>query len=167
SVALRVAKLLDGKGVKCTLTRDDDTLIPLHDRPKMANALGADLFVSIHCNAMPDDQKGQRSGTELYYYTGQSSAFAALMLKEVADEIGLAARGTFTRPFVVVKESVMPAVLVELGYLDNAGDGKKLETDDFQQRCAVGIVRGIVRQLQRLPRREPATDEADTARAGS
>lgn len=160
AVARRVAQLLGEKGIRCALTRDDDTFVPLYDRPRYANSLGADLFVSIHCNAMPDQLRGQRSGTELYYYTDQSQAFASLMLREVAKEIGLPARGVMQRRFVVVRYTQMPAVLVELGYLDHAGDGAKLANPDFQRRCALGIVHGIVQQLQRMPRREALAETA-------
>lgn len=153
-VGLRVRNLLQEKGIGVRMTRDDDTFIPLYDRPALANRLGADCFVSIHCNAMPEAKRGERSGTELYYFTPQSELFASIMLQEVARSIGLPARGTFTRSFVVVREAAMPAVLVELGYVDHAGDGAKLMQPEFQQQCAIGIVHGVQRFLERQPRRE-------------
>ncbi len=150
-IGRRAAELLRGKGVEVRLTRDGDTFLPLSERPALANAWPADLFVSIHCNAMPNEKKGQRSGSEVYYYTAQSEAFAEVMLAAFGEEVGLATRGTYQRRFVVVREALMPAVLVEAGYLDHAGDGQKLSTPEFQQRCAMGIMRGVMRFLQRLP----------------
>ncbi|MCC7495049.1 MAG: N-acetylmuramoyl-L-alanine amidase [Fimbriimonadaceae bacterium] len=162
-IGLRAAELLRGKGVEVQMTRSDDTFIPLEERPAIANRWGADLFVSIHCNAMPDDKKGQRSGTEVYYYTPQSEAFSEVMLQAFAAQAGLPARGTFQRKFVVVRYSQMPAVLVETGYLDHAGDGGKLDTPEFRQTCALGIVHGAMQFLQRLP---GSLEPIETAAAG-
>ena len=164
AVAQRVKQRLEDKGIRCAMTRDDDTFVPLYDRANYANRLQADLFVSIHCNAMPDSKKGERSGSEVYYQTEPSSAFASLMLSAVTKANGLHANGVYQRRFVVVRETVMPSVLVELGYLCHANDGPKLLTPEFQARCATGIVNGIVTQLQRQPRRETlALKPAETA----
>ncbi|MBI5834161.1 MAG: N-acetylmuramoyl-L-alanine amidase [Armatimonadetes bacterium] len=150
-IGLRVQRILEAKGVRVSMTRADDTFIVLGDRPALANKLGADLFVSIHCNAMPDDMKGQRSGTELYYYTPQSPDFASVMLQAVSAEAKLPARGTHERAFVVVKGCSMPSVLVETGYLDHAGDGAMLDSPAGRETFARGIAAGVIRYLQARP----------------
>ena len=159
-IGRRAASLLTQKGIDVTMTRSDDTFIPLEERAAIANRLRADLFVSIHCNAMPDSKKGQRSGSEVYYYTEQSTTFAGIMLNAFADDVGLEARGTYQRRFVVVRQAVMPAVLVETGYLDHVGDGGKLDTPDFRRRCALGVTHGVVQYLQRMPPRIEHVEEA-------
>ena len=150
-IGLRVRKMLEAKGVRVQMTRADDTFIVLGDRPAVANKIGADLFVSIHCNAMPDDMKGQRSGTELYYYTPQSPDFASVMLQAVTAEAKLPERGTHQRAFVVVKGCTMPSVLVETGYLDHAGDGAMLDSPEGRETFARGIAAGVLRYLQTKP----------------
>ncbi|NUQ02167.1 MAG: N-acetylmuramoyl-L-alanine amidase [Armatimonadetes bacterium] len=148
-IGRRAAELLRGKGVRVVMTRDDDTFIPLSERPGMANNLGAHLFVSIHCNAMPEGKKGTRSGTEVYYHTPISSSFAEVMLKEFTDCTETTARGTLSRRFVVVREALMPSVLVETGYIDHPDEGAKLADPSFRQRCALGVVHGVMRYLER------------------
>ena len=151
-IGLRARKLLEPKGIRVEMTRADDTFIPLEERPALANSLGADAFVSIHCNAMPEARRGQRSGHEVYYWNALSVDFAATMLEEVAKQVGLEARGTYQRRFVVVRGCTMPSVLVETGYLCHEGDGKLLETPEGRQQCALGIVHGVVRFFQQTPR---------------
>ena len=63
SIAHRVAPVLARQGVEITLTRDDDRYVTLEERTARANAFGADLFVSIHCNAA---EKTGRKGVETY-----------------------------------------------------------------------------------------------------
>jgi len=150
-IGLRVRRLLEAKGVRVAMTRADDTFIVLTERPAAANNLRADLFVSIHCNAMPDSMKGQRSGTEMYYYTPQSTDFASVMQQSVASEAKLADRGTHQRAFVVVKGCTMPSVLVETGYLDHAGDGAMLDSPEGRETFAKGIAAGVIRYLQAKP----------------
>lgn len=161
-IGLRTRKMLEAKGLRVEMTRADDTFIPLDDRPALANRLGAELFVSIHCNAMPDDKKGTRSGTELYYYTDVSPRFAQVMLEQVTQSAGLEARGTHQRRFVVVRGCQMPSVLVETGYLDTPTDGALLDSEAGRQQFAEGIAAGILRFIQERPAlvaKAPATGE--------
>ncbi len=159
-VVLRAAALLRGKGVRVELTRDDDTFVPLSERAALANRLRADLFVSVHCNALAPDLAGQHTGTELYYYTDQSAPFAQTMLKEFCAVAKLPSRGVYQRRFVVVRETAMPSVLVECGYLDHERDGALLDTPEFRAKCALGITHGVIRYLQRLPKGLAAAEEA-------
>jgi N-acetylmuramoyl-L-alanine amidase len=62
-IARRAAPILSAKGIQVVLTRDDDRFVSLEERTARANAFGADLFVSIHCNA---SEKGLRRGVETY-----------------------------------------------------------------------------------------------------
>jgi N-acetylmuramoyl-L-alanine amidase len=73
-IARRVAPVLSAKGVQVVLTRDDDRFISLEERTARANAFGADLFVSIHCNAT---EKGARRGVETYVLDTSRDELAA------------------------------------------------------------------------------------------
>lgn len=164
AVGLRVRERLRARGIGVALTREDDRFISLFERPAIATRLRADCFVSIHCNAMPTEKRGQRSGTEVYYHHDHSALLAGVMLESVTRSIGLEARGAHVSRLVVVREATVPSVLVELGYLDHAGDGEKLATPGFQDRCAEGITAGLIRFLERTPRQEPTRPPTVVAR---
>jgi N-acetylmuramoyl-L-alanine amidase len=116
-----------------------------------ANSRRADLFVSIHCNAMPTAKFGTRCGVEVYYYTPQSELLADVMQGAVVKAEGRPSNGVRRRGFYVIHHTVMPSVLVEVGYLDHAIEGELLSTPDFRQKVAQGIVEGIRQYLQSRP----------------
>ncbi len=68
-IALRLEKLLLSYGINVSMTRRDDRAVDLYERPEIANRLNADLFVSIHNNALNSVARG----TETYYYTAQTA----------------------------------------------------------------------------------------------
>ena len=145
-LARRVATLLRQEGIVPMLTRSEDVFVSLQDRVRFANAGGADLFVSIHCNAFP--RRGARCGIEIYYWTPHSRPFAEVMRSEVVKALRRPDRGVRQRMFYVVHHTVMPSVLVEVGYIDHSVEGRLLNTPEFRQRAAQGIVNGIKRYLQ-------------------
>ena len=87
-IALRVAQktkeLLEGQGATVILTRDTDDDVPLADRVRIANEAGADVFVSIHCNAMEkhEDRKVTR-GVETYFLSPDPTDAEAKMLAQL------------------------------------------------------------------------------------
>lgn len=147
-LALRVARLLRGAGLVPMLTRSEDVFLELQERTHFANTGRANLFVSIHCNAMPASQRGTRCGIEVYYYTEQSEAFARVMKDALVKATGCPDRGVRQRMLYVVHHTVMPSVLVEVGYLDHPTEGRLLNTDQFRQQVAQGIFNGIKQYLE-------------------
>ncbi len=150
-ISRRLATTLKDAGVNAILTRDDDRFIRLPDRPAVANRIGADAFVAIHLNST-GSVRNIWSGTETYYH------FQDPVCRELAKQIqsqlilaiGLPDRGarsdTFIAPrlgFSVLRNSQVPAVLVEVGYLNHPGDAAKLKTPEFRQRAAEGIMAGL------------------------
>ena len=107
-VARQVATRLTALGALTTLTRESDVFVDLYDRPRLANRIGADLFVSIHCNAMPKPETGR--GTETYYYRAQQvpGAGADGAVQALTRDNGVR-WATSRHP-----RMQMPAVLVEL-----------------------------------------------------
>jgi N-acetylmuramoyl-L-alanine amidase len=73
-IARRVAPILSENGIQVVLTRDDDRFVSLEERTARANAFGADLFVSVHCNA---SEKGLRHGVETYVLDTSRDELAA------------------------------------------------------------------------------------------
>ncbi|MFD1888082.1 N-acetylmuramoyl-L-alanine amidase family protein [Paenibacillus wenxiniae] len=146
AVALKVQALLQqDPNIDFVLTRSDDTYPTLPDRVKLANNLHADVFVSIHGNSTTS--KVSPSGTEIYYTRQQSLDFAKVIHDHVVQALGLPDRGIHAKSLHVTRETTMPAVLIEAGYLSNAGDEALMYTDEFQQKLAQAVVDAIKQYL--------------------
>lgn len=145
AVALKVGKLLEKeKNIDVVLTRSNDTFLELRDRVKIANNLKADAFVSIHANSGPS----AATGTETYYQRATSKALANVMHKHLIRATGLKDRGVRYGNFHVVRETNMPAVLLEVGFLSNSHDNSKLFSSAFQDRVAQSVVTGLKEYLK-------------------
>ncbi|MDK2920308.1 MAG: N-acetylmuramoyl-L-alanine amidase [Candidatus Petromonas sp.] len=145
-VSLKLKKLLEKAGFKVYLTREDDSYIGLYDRTTIANELGADAFVSIHVNAHP---RSDVDGVQvLYYPDGQerdNKTFAAIMRDALCEGLGARNRGIIERPrLVVTRETKMPAVLLELGFLTNSREEKLLSTSEYRTKAAEASYKGII-----------------------
>ncbi|QDS34062.1 N-acetylmuramoyl-L-alanine amidase [Brevibacillus brevis] len=128
--------------IEVYLTRSDDRFLSSkeRERPQFANQLGADLFISLHGNTYTDPTV---SGTETYYFHPESLLLAESIQKHVRDATGFQDRGVKKGDFFVVKDTNMPAVLLEVGYLTNPSDEQKLFEEDFQYRIAASVIEGI------------------------
>lgn len=147
SVAKKVEKLLEQESqIEVFMTRTDDSYISQESRfrPKYANELNADVFISIHGNTFDDPSV---SGTEVFYYHKNSLHFAEILQKNVVKATGFRDRGAKKGDLFVVRETKMPAALIEVGYLTNPGDESKMWTDGFQNDVANAIVEGIKEYL--------------------
>ncbi|BCG59858.1 N-acetylmuramoyl-L-alanine amidase family protein [Paenibacillus sp. URB8-2] len=145
AVVLKAQALLKKEAnIDIVLTRSDDTFLELKDRVAIANNLNADLFVSVHANS---SSTSVASGTETYFKRDESKAFAKVMHKYLVQATGLSDRGVQYGNFHVIRETKMPAVLLEVGYLSNKKDEALLFTNDLQDRVAASIVSGIKEYL--------------------
>lgn len=133
--------------IKVYMTREDDTFISSEDkyRPKYANEINADLFISIHGNTFED---AGVSGTEAYYYHEGSKDFAETLHEKVANSTGFKDRGVKNNDFFVVKYTDMPAVLLEIGYLTNPKEEQLMIDDEFENKTAESICDGIKEYLK-------------------
>jgi len=125
--------------VRPVMTRSDDTYPTLEQRVALANGLNADLFISIHGNKY----NGSVHGTETYYFHERSLSFAQEVHRRVVAATGFADRGVRQKPFYVVRETAMPSVLLEVGYLDHPANEEWLLKDDFQARVAEAIADAV------------------------
>jgi len=144
-VSLRIADKLRAQGAQVIMTRDTDIFIPLAQRVSIAEAAGAEVFVSVHANAHPNPVIG---GIETYYFgkkaTSNSSInLAALLQGEMVDALRLRDIGVKEASFLVIRQTSMPSVLVELGFLSNAQEESLMRTNEFRQNAADAIVRGL------------------------
>ncbi|MGU3470223.1 N-acetylmuramoyl-L-alanine amidase [Paenibacillus sp. D51F] len=144
AVALKLNALLAADPrIQPIMTRTDDASIDLKPRAEFANRMGADLFLSIHANSLDIPA----SGTETYYYRADSKALADIVHKHLIAATGLPDRKVKTAAFVVIKETVMPAVLTESGFLTNARDEAVLFDEQSQNRIAQALADGIKEYL--------------------
>ncbi len=150
ATALMIRNCLNQLGYKTIMTRDQDIFIPLSTRAEIANANQADLFVSIHYNysASPDAK-----GVEVYYYKegktppspriAKSKALSSEVLKKVVSNTGATSRGVKEANFAVVRETEMPAILVEAGFLSNPQEKAQVKDPQYQRKIAWGIAKGV------------------------
>lgn len=144
ATVLKVAELLKNEpNINFVLTRSDDSYPTLQQRAEIANDLKADLFLSIHANSIPAGSTSNPSGFETYYSRPESLQFATTVHKYLVPASGLSDRGIRKSSLYVTRETTMPAILLECGYLSNANDEARLYSADYQQRIAAAVVAGI------------------------
>ncbi|WP_258278165.1 N-acetylmuramoyl-L-alanine amidase family protein [Paenibacillus sp. SC116] len=122
------------------MTREEDRFLELKDRVKIANDLKADLFISFHGNSIAVPSV---NGVETYYYRPESKAFAEVMHKHIMNGADMRDRGVKKGNFHVIRNTTMPGILLELGFLTNVSDEQKMFSAEFQNRVAGQIVKGI------------------------
>ena len=173
-VANKVKALLEAQGYNVAMTRYTDVSVSgttnlsteLLARAAKANAAKADIFVSIHHNSA--GYTSTVSGIETFYYgyyAGYEPQINQAMHLDptrlansvtLADEIqsslisatGAKDRGIYDETFAVLRETAMPAVLLELGFMSSATELAKLTTDSYQNILAQAIANGIIDYYQ-------------------
>ncbi len=143
-IGLKLKRKLENIGYKVYITRDYDTYVGLYDRAEIANELGADAFVSLHINA---NGKESPNGVEMLYVPGDgrnNEGFARMLQQSLVQATGAYDRGLSQRPnLVVIRETNMPAVLAECGFLTNAREESLLRTDSYIEKIVNGLYEGI------------------------
>ncbi len=147
AIASRLKPLLEHNGIEVVMTRESDFVSPfprsviesLQTRVNIANNAKVDLFVSIHINA------GGGTGVEvLIMGTGGRAEIAAKkVLPHLVKAGSWVNRGVKTQNAHVLRETTMPAILTENGFIDSASDSAKLKGCDFLQTLAVAHAKGI------------------------
>lgn len=146
-ISLQVASLLEQQGVQVVLTRNSDRDLDLDPRVQIAERANADLFVSIHANAI-SLSRPDVNGLETYYYSPQGGRLAQVIHNTLVRETGMNDRGVRRARFYVIRNTSMPAVLVETGFVTGAQDARLLSDPNFRSRMAVAIARGILQYIQ-------------------
>ena len=162
AVSNKVKANLEALGFTVIMSRTTDTYVGLLERSEEANASGADIFVSIHHNAMPGN--ATVTGIETYYYQYdsdyppiineemhndptrilESAQLASAIQDSLVENTGALDRGVRRNTFAVLRETAIPAVLLELGYMSSPTELAKLTTTSYQTTLAKAITVGIV-----------------------
>lgn len=140
-VAQRVERILKAKGVRVVMTRRTDTFVELDARARIANRYSKSVFVSIHFNA---NRKTSIHGMEGYYRSSRGKSLATSILRSMDRRVTGTNRGVFNRNFKVLRSTLMPAVVIECGYLSNRTESKRCGTSSHRQAIAEGIAAGIL-----------------------
>jgi len=163
--AQEVRAQLKAAGFNVVMTRTTDVKVPLEERTAIARKAGADLFVCLHFNAIPNDKEVQ--GTEVYcltpagaysfnsggegdtrWVTGnrndeKNMLLAYQMQKSYGKNLGFEDRGVRRARYQVLREATMPAILIESGYMSNPAEGKKIFDATYRKQMAKAVVDGI------------------------
>ena len=147
-MARLVKKHLNQMGYRVIMTRDTDVFVSLAKRVEIAGQASGDLFVSIHCNST---RNPTAQGIEIFFYDNRddrtrssaSRKLAEAVLSRVIRRTEAVSRGVKKGNFYVIRETAMPAILVESGFISNPGERALLRTRDYQEKIARGIVDGV------------------------
>lgn len=140
----KLDEILKQLGFSVLLVSDTEEDTALKERTDKANLFNADLFISIHFNALTG-KWGTQSGIETYHYPTSSKGkkVAEYIQKNLIENTSRKNRGVKGANFFVLRETKMPSVLVECGFMDNLAEAKLMLNEDYQMKCAESIAMGI------------------------
>ncbi len=143
AVAIKVADLLEQRGIGVLMTRQQDRFIELEERANIANRRNADLFVSIHSDSNPD--RSRQGFTVFVARAASAEAYrAANCIGQAMAATGADSHGIREADYKVLVNTSGPAVLVEIGYLSTVQDIARLRDSGWQSRLAQAIATGIL-----------------------
>lgn len=163
-ITLAVGERLARSGERVLYTRTDDSTVDLTYRSTMANSAGATYFVSFHRNSASTVGRG----VEVYYYTGLSAqSTAARMAAPVQDALvacGFHNRGVKQANFSVLRRTSMPAILVELAFINNEAENAKLDSefDRIADAIASALLSFVGKTLTPATTQPPETEPPTT-----
>ena len=135
---------LKGLGADVLMTREKDTNVTLAQRVEVANKSEADLFISVHYNGFADPTA---NGTETYWYLNGSETSERLansIQRLMVIKLGRRDRGVKQANFYVLRETDMPAVLVEPLFLTNPTEENLAKSISNQRKVAEAVLEGII-----------------------
>ena len=147
SVSQQVASLLQQQGVQVVLTRQDDREVELESRVQIAERANADLFVSIHANAI-SLARPEVNGIETYYTSESGARLGRVIHASMVQQTGMNDRGLRSARFYVIRNTSMPAVLLEIGFVTGAQDAARLSDSRWRTQMATAIAQGILQYIQ-------------------
>ena len=140
-LAMKLADRLTAAGARTRFTRTEIESLDPSERARRANAMQADLFVSLHLNA--HGAPGAEGVTTFFFGGSRAGEALAERLQSELVTLGLKNCRSHARSYPVLRETRMPAVLVEPGFITHPDDEKKLRDQEFLARVADAITRGI------------------------
>ena len=143
-MARRIEAKLTELGIPCMLTRKDEHDIPLSERCKIANDAKADLFISLHSNASGDDWSSARGRTIYVYKKGYNAEKLATAIDDAMWDCNTR-RGIAEGNFAVIRDTTMPAVLIEFDFHTNKDSVKNyLANEEWREKAAEAVKDGVM-----------------------
>ena len=168
-IARRIRTHLAAAGVRVVMTREDDRFWTLKDRPYIASRGGGDVFVSIHINTAgsrtangvetfvtPAEHYPPTSESRLNKsyprkinnrFNHSNSVLGSQIQRSIIGITRATDRGLKHARFAVLRDTSMPAALVECGFFSNPSEEKRLNTPSYRETLAKGIAQGILNYL--------------------
>lgn len=154
-IALKVQQYLEQSGIYVYMTRIDDNATSntkkgdMRTRKKLTNNSNADLLVSLHQNSFSSEKV---YGSQVFFYdnSNDSRDLALSVQKELntfADPLNKK-KATPNSSYYLLKETDIPSIIVECGFLTNKLEGYKLTTDEYQDKIAWSIYIGILKYFE-------------------
>jgi len=153
AVAKELMIQLEGKSIRTIQTHHDATDVPLIQRTILANQSRAAFLVSIHANAFGNGQWNEVAGIETYVHTKKGNAarpIAQTIHQALITGTKQKDRGIKQADFYLLRESTMPAVLVECGFMTNRQEKALLASPEYRIKCGRLIADGIVSYLKEV-----------------
>ncbi|MCB1149843.1 MAG: N-acetylmuramoyl-L-alanine amidase [Chlamydiia bacterium] len=158
ALALETSLLLEhylrALGYRTVMTRSDDIFISLKARSEIANDLQSKVFVSMHYNSA---ENKAAEGLEVFYYQSDKdpkrSKESKLLAQDVLDEVvantGIKSRGVKHGNFSVIRETKMPAIIVEGGFLTNPSERDRILRSGYIRELAMSVAAGVDRYIKK------------------
>lgn len=165
--ARRLKVLLEAQGFVVVLTRSEDRFVELAERPEIAARADADLFISLHFNAV-EAEAAKVTGIEVYTMTPQhqlsadrrlddqvpvfnpgntmdvwNSVLGYQLHRELLSSLKVPDRGLKRGRYAVLRLARCPAVLIEAGFLSHDGEARRISTPQYRQEIAAAISAGV------------------------
>ncbi len=140
--AVRLEQYLKRAGLRTVMTRRSDYFVTLPDRVKIANRFRNAIFVSVHYNYT---WKTHICGLETFYCTQQSAGLANAVHWGMNRHVRCTNRGVKYARYYVIRNTNIPAVLVECGFVSNATERERMKRAWYRDAMARGIAEGIIR----------------------
>lgn len=153
-ISQQLAGVLREQGWTVVLTREDDRDVTyagspdkeeLMARSEVANRLGADIFLSIHCNASVSKH---HAGSSIHWWKAEDYELAQSLEHVLGTAVGFGQKGLIRNRFVVLRYAEMPSVLVETAFLTNNYEGSRLGDPRFQRLIAEQLAGGLASYIQ-------------------
>ena len=144
SIVLKLADFLRKVGAKVYLTRETDIYVTLSQRAELSNNMKPNFFLSIHQNSFGNPNI---SGSEIYYYRGdkEGEILANHILKQFSSMLGITSKGVKVADFYVLREVRSSTLQVEVGFITNPEEEKKLKNEKYQTLVAHEICNAFIK----------------------
>lgn len=143
-LSLRLKKKLEKMGITVVMSRTTDKYVSLEDRVSGANKVKPDAFISVHANSATATSA---SGIETFYYKNIDKSLADKIQNNLISYTGATNRGVKKDSYYVVKNTNIPAALVECGFMSNASEAKKLKNNSYQEKLINSMLDGVLQYI--------------------